>query len=182
VSWRDADKALARGSAPGTKAGRAIRLTSTRPARASLSRGGTPRPPDPALAVFKPAAMPWQADAGWLLLVLAVGIAYASVMHSVPWFLVVVPIGRLVAMLALGRRVWIAVTPDRLHLLEGSAEVWSVPRTAVAAIHVARHGASRLEFVDRSGAPVVTAPLMYGAGQIARMAEVLVTPVIDHRG
>jgi hypothetical protein len=131
--------------------------------------------------VFRPAAIPWRADVGWVLMVLLVAVAYVALLHVVPWFLVAIPIGRMIVMMWLSRRVWIAVTGDQLQVLEGSADVWSVPRAQVAAIHVGRRGASRVEFVDRTGAPLVTAPLMYSARQIARIGDVLAAPVIDHR-
>jgi hypothetical protein len=53
--WWDADKALARGAAPGTRPGRAIRFQS-RPASRDMSTERPPRldPPRGALAVFRP--------------------------------------------------------------------------------------------------------------------------------
>lgn len=125
--------------------------------------------------------MPWREGMGWLLFVVVAGVAFAAVTHRVPWFLVAIPIARLFRNMWLSRRVWVAVTSDQVQVLEGSADAWSVPRNRVAAIHVARGGSSRVEFVERSGAPLVTVPLMYSRRQIARMAEVLATPVVDHR-
>jgi hypothetical protein len=53
--WWDSDKALSRGAAPGTRAGRAVRFQS-RPATRDIGTERPPRldPPRGALAVFRP--------------------------------------------------------------------------------------------------------------------------------
>lgn len=109
----------------------------------------------------------------WISLAALVGVAYISVDHAVPWFLILVVIGRILVGRLANLGDWIALTDEEVQIREGSGEVWSVPRRDIASIHTGRHGALRVEFLNRRGEPVASAPPLYAQSQIDELASAL---------
>ncbi len=176
---RDADKMLARGSVPGTRAGRGLVPS---PSTATGSAKQVPPPPRDAVMTLGPLPIPRRLDATWMGAALVVAVVYILLLHRVPWFIALALIGRAAVALFAGRRHWIALTPSQLQVLEDDAEPWSVPRAEIASVHINREGSRRIEFMNAAGGSLLSAPRLYDRRQVARLAAALEVPLLADAG
>ncbi len=178
--WWDSDKALPRGTAPGTRGGKPMRLSS-RPASRDLAGAASALAPSPdALLVIRPERRVGMYFLGWVVYVIPLAVLYAVLVHGVAWWLIAIPVLRVLHRLARAPQSWLALTRTEL---EGRDErvVWSAPRTAIDSIHVAPAGSARIEFADRAGRALASAPLLYTERQLATLAGALAVRVVEDR-
>jgi hypothetical protein len=108
----------------------------------------------------------------WVLLVLPLAVAWGVWRHQVAWWLIAIPLLRVLNLMALGPRPWLALTRTELQGRDGDL-VWTIPTRQVASILLTSGDAQRIEFADARGRLLAHAPPGYTDRQIEQLARAL---------